>query len=275
MTVINNKRGGIQMYKVYNLKKEYGQGDAKTFAVKDATLHVNKGETVFITGPSGSGKTTLLSMMGLLLTPTDGKMIFDNQNVESFNQKKLTSLRLRKLGFIFQNFKLINSFTILENVMVVLKIAGFPTKEAKERAAKILRSIGLGHRLNHYPEKISGGEKQRVAVARALVNDPELIMADEPTANLDYENGQLVCKIMQEIIQKQNKGLIVVTHDSRIQWMADRTYMMEDGFLKDVDQKNRASQASPMDQVRQATYLARLAHTGQPEETCFGMRKTG
>lgn len=220
------------MLKVNSLCKEYGSGDLKTVAVKNATLTANEGEVVFIMGPSGSGKTTLLSMLGLLLPPTSGEIILNDKKIEFKNSSYLSKFRLEHIGFVFQNFKLISSFTILENVMVVLNIAGIRGKVAKERAIEVLNELGLGHRLNHYPTQISGGEKQRVAIARALINDPDIIFADEPTANLDKENGKKVSELLRDLVKKKNKSLILVTHDSRITHIADTIYTMSDGIIK-------------------------------------------
>lgn len=221
------------MFEVKDICKDYGQGETLVKAVQHANLKIEKGEIVFVMGPSGSGKTTLLSMMGLLLSPTSGGIYLDGENVTSLPQKSISKVRLNKIGFVFQNFHLISSLSVLENVQLVLTLAGKKGTAAKKRSIEILSHLGLEKRLNHFPHKLSGGEKQRVAIARALVNDPSIILADEPTANLDSHNGHLVAELLQKLVKETQKCLLVVTHDPRINWIAEKTYIMEDGILKE------------------------------------------
>lgn len=221
------------MFEVKDICKEFGEGDTLVKAVSHANLKISNGEIVFIMGPSGSGKTTLLSMMGLLLTPTRGEIYLDGEKVSSLPQKTMAKVRLNKIGFVFQNFQLISSLTVLENVQLVLTLAGKKGPSARKKSIEILTHLGLERRLNHFPHKLSGGEKQRVAIARALVNDPSIILADEPTANLDSHNGHLVAELLQNIVKETQKCLLVVTHDPRITWIAERTYIMEDGILRE------------------------------------------
>lgn len=230
------------MLEVQNITKTFGQGDTAVKAVNNVSLKLREGETVFVMGPSGSGKTTLLTMLGLLLKPTEGKVFFKNENITFFSPNQLARIRLTSLGFIFQNFQLLSSLTALENVEIVLKLAGHKGATARQKSKDILAHLGLGKRLHHLPDKLSGGEKQRVAIARALVNDPVIILADEPTANLDSHNGHLVTKMLQSLVQEGNKCLVVVTHDDRIKDIADRILLMEDGVLQKSSSPEEAVQ---------------------------------
>lgn len=214
-----------------NVSKIYGEGNAKVFALDSVSLKIAEGEVVLIMGPSGSGKTTLLSIAGCLLKPSQGQVIINNQDITGFSEKKLPAIRLKSIGFVFQSFNLLSSLTALENVEIVLKAAGKTGKNTKETVKFKLVELGLGERLNFLQNKLSGGEKQRVAIARALINDPSLVLADEPTANLDSQSGQLVVKLLTDMAKKQGKSVVIVSHDTRIQSIADRIMWLEDGKL--------------------------------------------
>ena len=214
-----------------NVSKVFGEGDARVTAVNEADLEVAQGEVVLIMGPSGSGKTTLLSLAGCLLKPTKGQIILNGQDVTGYSEKRLPDIRLRNIGFVFQSFNLLSSLTALENVEIVLHLAGKNRRDARKVAVEKLEELGLGKRLHFLPNKLSGGEKQRVAIARALVNNPAMVLADEPTANLDSRSGQVVVKLLTDMAKKQHKSVIIVSHDSRIQGIADRILRLEDGKL--------------------------------------------
>ena len=219
---------------VENVTRRFGSGDTQVVAVKDASLTVNPGEVLLIMGPSGSGKTTLLSMLGGLLKPSDGCIQIDDDEISSMDERRLPEVRLRHIGFIFQNFNLLSALSTLDNVAMVAQLAGLSRRRARQKARPILEQLGLGHRLNFLPKKLSGGEKQRVAIARALVNEPDLNLADEPTANLDSHHGHETVRLLRRIAKEQNRGVIIVSHDQRIKDVADRVLWLEDGQFKNV-----------------------------------------
>jgi len=212
--------------------KTYGEGHAAVQAVKKTNLKVFPEEVVVIMGPSGSGKTTLLSISGCLLTPSSGSISIAGQNVGELPQRKLPQFRLAHIGFVFQAFNLLAPLTAQENVEMAFTLAGAKSKVARQKSKELLTELGVGQRLSHNPADLSGGEKQRVAVARALANQPELILADEPTANLDSKSGHLVVQLLHDIAKKRGSGLVVVSHDMRIMDIADRVLRLEDGELK-------------------------------------------
>ncbi len=219
---------------VRGVTKRFGDGSTAVTAVHDVSLAVEPGEIVLIMGPSGSGKTTLLSMMGALLRPTEGSIALDGTVLTDLSEGRLPEIRLRRFGFIFQDFNLLSALTALENVAIVAELAGGSAHEPRERAAELLTGLGLGERLDFLPEKLSGGEKQRVAIARALVNDPALILADEPTANLDSRIGHEIMRLLRQIAKEQGRSVVIVSHDQRIRDIADRVLWLEDGEFKDM-----------------------------------------
>lgn len=201
-------------------------------AVQDACLEVRRGHLVLVMGPSGSGKTTLLSMLGMLMPPTSGELEIYGQLTNGFTQAELTAMRLSKVGFVFQNFQLIEALTVAENVELPMNFAGIHRPQSLKRASKLLEELGLSARLRFSPRVLSGGEKQRVAIARAFANDPPLILADEPTGNLDSHAGQSVIELLQAAAKEQGKAVLIVSHDARIQGYADQILKMEDGKLQ-------------------------------------------
>jgi putative ABC transport system ATP-binding protein len=219
---------------VTHVTKRYGSGALQVAAVRDVSLAVSPGEIVLIMGPSGSGKTTLLSMLGALLKPTEGSIELNGTLVSALAENRLPDIRLRRFGFVFQDFNLLSALTALENVAIVAELAGVRSGAARSKAAAILTGLGLGERLNFLPEKLSGGEKQRVAIARALVNDPTLILADEPTANLDSKIGQEIMRLLRRIAKEQGRSVVIVSHDQRIKDIADRVLWLEDGRFKEM-----------------------------------------
>lgn len=219
---------------VTHVTKRYGAGTTEVQAVRDVSLEVAPGEIVLIMGPSGSGKTTLLQMMGALLKPTEGTIQLNGTMLSALAENRLPGIRLRQFGFIFQDFNLLSALTVLDNIALVAELAGTKRSEARKKAASILTGLGLSERLKFLPEKLSGGEKQRVAIARALVNDPALILADEPTANLDSKIGHEIMRLLQNIAKEQGRSVVIVSHDQRIQDIADRVLWLEDGAFKEM-----------------------------------------
>jgi putative ABC transport system ATP-binding protein len=219
---------------VTQVTKRYGSGATLVSAVRAVSLEVTPGEVVLIMGPSGSGKTTLLQMMGALLKPTEGTIQLNGEMLNTLTERHLPTIRLHQIGFIFQSFNLLSALTVLDNIALVAELAGAKCREARKKAARILTDLGLGERLNFLPEQLSGGEKQRVAIARALVNDPALILADEPTANLDSKIGHEIMRLLQTIAKQQGRCVVIVSHDQRIQDIADRVLWLEDGAFKEL-----------------------------------------
>lgn len=216
---------------VHGVRKTYGAGHAAVHAVRDISLDVAPGESVLVMGPSGSGKTTLLTIIGSLLTPDAGTVRYGDLHVSQAPQRRLPAIRAAHLGFIFQSFNLLDSLNALENVAVVLELQGIRGREAKRRAAVMLRRLGLGRRLAYPVQQLSGGERQRVSVARALVGNPDLILADEPTANLDSKNGREVIKLLCEVSCQEERAVVIVSHDARIKESVHRVLTLEDGRI--------------------------------------------
>jgi putative ABC transport system ATP-binding protein len=214
-----------------DVKKIYNQGKANELVVlKDIDLEIIKGDMIAIYGPSGSGKSTLLHIIGCLDRATSGKVLIEGKDTSKLLDNELALIRREKIGFVFQQFNLINVFTALENVEMPLIIAGKSKSKTRKRATELLKSIGLGERLNHFPNQLSGGEIQRVAIARALANEPSVILADEPTGNLDSKTGSDIINLMKDL---NGKGFtfIIVTHDSRITKSVKRVISIQDGKI--------------------------------------------
>ncbi len=225
---------------VEKLTKIYGKGETAVTAIEDASLLVMPGELVAILGPSGSGKTTLLTCIGLINEPTHGKVVIDGETVADegwLSGIDLKRMRREKLGFIFQAHNLIPFLTAQENVMIALEINQMTKHEAKNRAMELLVSLNLGHRLTNYPTALSGGEAQRVAIARALANKPKVILADEPTAALDTENGKNVMTLLKKLAMENHSAILVVTHDHRMVEGFDRIFNVSDGRIA-AEEKN-------------------------------------
>jgi putative ABC transport system ATP-binding protein len=212
-----------------SLRKVYEEGPVTVEAVRDISLRVKAGESVAIMGPSGSGKTTLLSMIGCILRPTRGEVIIEGRPVRW--EDDLSRVRLASIGFVFQSFNLFSALTALENVEVALDLRGIKGIEARRRAREMLEAVGLGDRLYFLPRDLSGGQKQRVSIARALVNRPPLILADEPTGNLDSKTGHAVIELLRDLVVKEHRSVVVVTHDTRMMDLVHQVYHLEDGVL--------------------------------------------
>jgi len=213
-----------------SITKEYQDGRKKTLVIDDLSFSVKKGEVAAVIGPSGSGKSTFLSMAGALLSPTTGKLYISGQDITGLSQKEKTQLRLDSIGFIFQGSNLIPYLNTFKQLQIVRKLAKLP-KEKDGFAKELLIDLGLKDQLGFYPEKLSGGEKQRVAVARAFMNDPALILADEPTANVDGDLGRQVVEMIRDESHKRDKAAVIVTHDNRILDLMDKIYELKDGQL--------------------------------------------
>ena len=214
--------------------KTYKTGQQETHALRGASLSVFRGEYLSIMGPSGSGKSTLFNMIGALQKPTSGKVYIDQVDIAQLDQNELSWLRCRKVGYIFQTYNLIQVMTCLENVMLPMGFAGIEAEPAREKAISLLRLVGLGHRILHKPAELSGGQQQRVAIARALANSPGVVLADEPTANLDQKTGQEMIDLLDDL--KRNLGVTIVsaTHDLKMLKKSDRILWIEDGRIARV-----------------------------------------
>ena len=221
------------MIEVRDVHKSFHSGAGKVEALRGITCSVPKGRFAFIVGPSGSGKSTLLYLMGALDRPTSGSIAVEGQDLTAMGETEQNAYRRDKIGFIFQAFNLIGNLTSVENVLVPFLPRGV-TADQRERAAKLLNDVGLGHRLGHRPRQLSGGEQQRVAIARALVKDPVLVLADEPTGELDSRSGDEIYKILRALQFQRQSTLVVVTHDRRFIRPGDLVLEIEDGHLMNV-----------------------------------------
>ncbi|MBM6993567.1 MAG: ABC transporter ATP-binding protein [Prevotella sp.] len=214
------------------------EGITKSFGnlqvLKGIDLHIDKGEVVSIVGPSGAGKTTLLQILGTLDKPDGGRVVIDGVDVSGLSSKRLSQFRNQNLGFVFQFHQLLPEFTALENIMIPAFIGGAGRKEARQRAEELLAFMGLADRASHKPNELSGGEKQRVAVARALVNNPSVILADEPSGSLDSKNKAELHQLFFDLRDKFGQTFVIVTHDEALASITDRTIHMRDGLLEDI-----------------------------------------
>ncbi|NQZ88257.1 MAG: ABC transporter ATP-binding protein [Colwellia sp.] len=232
------------MIKITNLSRIFRTLDLETAALSNINLTVNAGEFVAIMGPSGCGKSTLLSILGMLDSPTSGSFAFDGCNIADYNEKQLTLLRKASIGFVFQSFNLIDELTVYENVELPLQYQKISKGERKKRVEAILKRVGIDHRSDHLPQQLSGGQQQRVAVARALVINPRLILADEPTGNLDSKNGDEVMAMLREL-NKEGTTVIMVTHSEKEGNYADRLVRLLDGQIM-LDKANQVTIPSGM-----------------------------
>jgi len=223
------------LLEVKALRKRYRSGDAGWLDVLTRVdLTLARGEVVSIVGSSGSGKSTLLHLLGALDRATGGDIILDGASYGNFDAQRLAALRNRKLGYVFQFHHLLREFSALENVMMPLRIAGLSDAKARSRAEQILAEVGLAGRMSHRPAALSGGEQQRCAVARALVHDPDLVLADEPTGNLDHSNGEMVADLLFRLARELETAVVIVTHNRQLAARADRALLLDDGHLLPV-----------------------------------------
>ncbi|MBI5235495.1 MAG: ABC transporter ATP-binding protein [Deltaproteobacteria bacterium] len=221
-----------KIVQIQDVTKVYEEGKNRVVAVDSVSLEVKKGEVLLVMGPSGSGKTTLLSMIGCILHPTSGDVKVDGTSVAAMKERELPDIRKRYFGFVFQSFNLFPSLTAAENVEVVLRLKGWDRARLKKDSVGLLGRVGLERRAGFYPRDLSGGEKQRVAFARAMAGDPPIILADEPTANLDSKTGKEVLGLLKEFSQTAGKAVVIISHDPKAEAMAHRTVFLEDGRLK-------------------------------------------
>lgn len=219
---------------VREVKKTYRMGNVLVQALRGVSFNVEQSELLTIFGPSGSGKSTLLHLMGGLDRPDNGEILIDGSNILKLSDDKLAELRLSKIGFVFQFFNLLPRLTALRNVELPLTIAGIPEEEATQRAKEMLGLMGLEARMNHRPAELSGGEQQRVAMARALINNPKIVLADEPTGNLDTKTGWEIVQLMKKLNKEKRQTFIVVTHDPQIAETADRIIHIKDGLIERI-----------------------------------------
>ena len=212
--------------------KVYANGGTEVRAVDGADIALQGGEVTLIMGPSGSGKTTLLFLLGGLLRLTAGRIVVSGKDLTLLRERAMPAARLENFGFVFQDFNLLANLTARENVQVPMELAGVAPAKSRNRAGTLLTGLGLGERLDYLPEKLSGGEKQRVSIARALANTPRVLLADEPTANLDSKLGKDVAALFQHVARSTGAAVLMVSHDARIVDVADRLFLMEDGRLQ-------------------------------------------
>ena len=221
------------MIQLNNIKKVFQTEEVETWALRNISLQVKEGEFVAIMGPSGCGKSTLLNILGLLDTPTEGKYWLGDEEVGHLKERERTAYRKGRIGFVFQNFNLIDELTVEENIDLQLKYLGIGKAERKERVLDILRKVKLSHRAKHYPHQLSGGQQQRVAIARAVVGKPSIILADEPTGNLDSKNGMEVMQLLSEL-NEEGTTIVMVTHSKHDATYASRIINLFDGQVVDA-----------------------------------------
>jgi putative ABC transport system ATP-binding protein len=226
-----------EIIRIKDVAKYYGYGHSQVKAIDGINISVREGEFVAIMGPSGSGKSTSMNMVGNLDMPTKGKVFLDNEDTRNFSESDLAQIRGRKIGFIFQQFNLIPNLSAVENVMLPMMFQGIQEDERFDRAKKLLTEVGLAHRMTHSPGELSGGEQQRVAIARCLANDPDVILADEPTGNLDTKTGESVLDFLNELNEK-GKTIVMITHDQKLALEhADVIFWIRDGKVRKVTKK--------------------------------------
>ena len=220
-----------RIIRAVDVKKVYRMGRQETHALRGATLSIHAGEYVSIMGPSGSGKTTLFNMIGGLRKPTSGKVYIDQVDIAQLDHNELAWLRCRKIGYIFQTYNLLGVMTALENVTLPMSFAGLDSERAREKGVDLLKLVGLGHRILHKPDELSGGQQQRLAMARALANSPEIVLADEPTANLDSKTGGEMIELLAWLRSELRVTIIAATHDLKTLQQSDRIFWIEDGRI--------------------------------------------
>jgi putative ABC transport system ATP-binding protein len=219
------------IYSLHSVRRVYGSGAAEVQAVRDLDLEIDRGEFLVVVGPSGSGKTTLLQLLGALDRPTSGEVKFEGRDLARLPDAELTSLRLKTIGFIFQQFNLIPTLSAAQNVEAALAPAGLDSEARQARARELLAQVGLASRAQHLPSQLSGGEQQRVAIARALANNPHVLLADEPTGNLDSTTGDEIMSLLKSLSADGGHTVILITHDTEIATKAARVIRMQDGHL--------------------------------------------
>jgi len=235
-TIPDNSTKDDIVLRTENLKKAYKQGsDQEVDALRGVDIAIHRGEMVSIMGSSGSGKTTLLNILGGLDVPSEGFVYIDDQDIAKMSDKELTMLRRTKIGFIFQSYNLLPVLSAFENVELPMLIAGVGQEERKQRALELLKVVGLEDRSRHKPDELSGGQKQRVAIARSLANKPSVLLCDEPTGDLDTKTGDQIMRLFEEINEKENQTIIIVTHDPAIAKRTIKTFHIKDGLIENIE----------------------------------------
>ena len=237
---------------VKDLYKVYRMGEEKVYALNGVSFEIHRGEFCAITGPSGSGKSTLLNMLAGLEHPTKGEIVIAGKHIEKLNEKQLVTFRRERVGFIFQSYNLIGTMDAVENVALPLSFRGMPRAARIKRAKQYLRLVGLEKFMTHMPNQMSGGQQQRVGVARALVVDPKIIFADEPTGNLDSHTSEEVMKLMQQVVRQQKKTLVMVTHDNNLATYADRIFKIIDGKIVSIEENHHEVDLVQLEESMQA-----------------------
>ena len=228
---MQNSSPNTPVIRTENLCHSYGKGELRTQILHDLTFDVRRGEITLLVGPSGSGKSTLLTLIGALRSVEEGSIQVLGQELKGADETVLMQTR-RRIGFIFQSHNLVSSLTVLQNVQILLQLTEPKPQERRDKAIALLEAVGLSHRLHHFPEELSGGQRQRVAIARALAPEPELVLADEPTASLDSRSGQDVVELLGNLCRDRGSAVLLVTHDLRLLNDADRIWAIEDGRVK-------------------------------------------
>jgi putative ABC transport system ATP-binding protein len=231
--------GQNTVIRLENVWKIYQMGDVQVPALKGIDLEVEKGEFLAIAGVSGSGKSTMMNLIGCLDLPSKGRIFLGGDDIASFDESTLAQIRGQKIGFVFQQFNLIPTLTALENVMLPLEFQNVDTATAREIALEILNKVGLGDRVHHLPSQLSGGQQQRVAISRALAIDPDIILADEPTGNLDSKTGAFIMNLLSETHRKDGKSIIIVTHDFHLVKRAERIVYLKDGEIERIEHNHK------------------------------------
>ena len=238
MAEMTEKKGESPIIQVKNLYKVYQVGETKVFALNGVSFSLNKGEFCAVVGPSGSGKSTLLNMMAGLEKPSKGEIIIAGTHIEKMTEKQLVTFRRQNVGFIFQSYNLIKTMNAVENVAMPLTFRGVPKKIRTEKAKKYLKLVGLEKQMDHMANEMSGGQQQRVGIARALVVDPRIIFADEPTGNLDPKTTMDVLRLMRRIVKERKQTLIMVTHDNHLAGFADKQIHIVDGKILKIEEQH-------------------------------------
>jgi putative ABC transport system ATP-binding protein len=224
------------MLELKNVSKSYFEGNSKHFVLNDLELNVQNGEIIILLGKSGSGKSTLLNVISGIDIPESGVVSIDGTDITKLSEKNRTLVRRNKIGFIFQFFNLIPTLTVNENLLLPLELTG--TNQRDEKVKAILKEVGLGDRANTYPDRLSGGEQQRISIARALIHNPDIVLADEPTGNLDYETGLQIVDLLDRVVKKKGKTMIMVTHSKDVVGLADKIFSLKDGKLKEMQKES-------------------------------------
>ena len=231
----------------HQVTKTYQMGEVQVHALRGMDAEMEEGEFVVVVGPSGSGKTTTLNLIGGLDSPTSGELIVGGADVAGYDEKELTAYRRDKIGFIFQFFNLLPTLTAVENVEFALELVQSNGHQVHQKAQELLDKVGLGERADHFPSQLSGGEQQRVAIARALAKNPLILLADEPTGNLDFRMGQKVLRVMQDLNRQEGRTVILVTHNTAIGQMGDRIVHLHDGRIAQIEVNERPLEAEEIE----------------------------